>query len=48
VLPQTIINRADRALYEAKADGRNRIYFYDELIRTGRLEEVRAGTIDLF
>lgn len=48
VLPQTIINRADRALYEAKADGRNRIYFYDELIRTGRLEEVRSGTIDLF
>lgn len=48
VLPQTIINRADRALYEAKADGRNRVHFYDELIRQGRLEEIQSGTIDLF
>ncbi|MBA5687906.1 GGDEF domain-containing protein [Rugamonas apoptosis] len=48
VQPQAIINRADRALYEAKADGRDRIYFYEELIRTGRLQEVQSGTIDLF
>jgi diguanylate cyclase (GGDEF)-like protein len=48
VLPQTIINRSDRALYEAKADGRNRIYFYDDLIRMGKLEEIQSGTIDLF
>ena len=48
VLPQTIINRADRALYKAKNDGRNRIYDYNELIESGQLEEIRSGTIDLF
>jgi diguanylate cyclase (GGDEF)-like protein len=48
VLPQTIINRADRALYEAKNAGRNRMFFYDDLIEEGVLEEVASGSIDLF
>ncbi|MES2148824.1 MAG: GGDEF domain-containing protein [Pseudomonadota bacterium] len=48
VLPQTIINRADRALYEAKADGRNQVHHYEDLVSLGRLGEVPAGTVDLF
>lgn len=48
VLPQAVINRADRSLYQAKSDGRNRIYHYDTLIKQGALKEVAAGGIDLF
>jgi diguanylate cyclase (GGDEF)-like protein len=48
VLPQTVINQADRALYEAKSAGRNRIFHYDDLIDRGVLEEVASGSIDLF
>ena len=48
VLPQSIINCADRALYKAKDDGRNRIYDYADLLDSGALEEIRSGSIDLF
>lgn len=48
VLPQTVINRADRSLYQAKADGRNRMHHYHTLISQGVLQEVHEGSIDLF
>lgn len=48
VLPQMVINRADRSLYQAKSDGRNRIYHYDTLIEQGVLKALSDGSVDLF
>ncbi len=48
VLPQTVINRADRSLYQAKNDGRNRVYHHETLIQQGTLKEISDGGIDLF
>lgn len=48
VLPQVVINRADRALYQAKGDGRNRVYHFETLIDQGILQEMETGDIDLF
>ncbi len=48
VLPHEVISRADCSLYAAKNAGRNRVYFYDQLVKEGVLKEVKAGDVDLF
>ncbi len=48
VLPQIVISQADRALYEAKSGGRNRICQYGALVDQGILSDVSTGSIDLF
>jgi diguanylate cyclase (GGDEF)-like protein len=48
VLPQAVLNRADRALYQAKSGGRNRIHHFDTLVEAGVLSELGVGAIDLF
>ena len=48
--PETVIDRADKALYFAKEHGRNRTHGYEELLGRGALaaEQVSTGSIDLF
>ena len=48
--PETVIDRADKALYYAKEHGRNRTHGYEELVSHGALasERASAGSIDLF
>jgi len=44
-----IVGRADQALYHAKDNGRNKLYFYEDLIADGTLvEEIEEGDIELF
>lgn len=47
--PASVLDRADKALYFAKNNGRNSTYGYESLNATGELgQAVAAGTIDLF
>jgi diguanylate cyclase (GGDEF)-like protein len=48
--PETVIDRADKALYYAKEHGRNRTHGYEELVGHGELaaEALSTGSIDLF
>lgn len=39
ILPVEVLSRADRSLYQAKQDGRNRIYSYHQLTRDGVFAE---------
>ena len=43
-----IIARADRTLYQAKRDGRNRAYCYDLLQSEGALPSLHFGSAELF
>jgi diguanylate cyclase (GGDEF)-like protein len=48
--PESVIDRADKALYYAKEHGRNRTYGYEQLVARGDLasDAVNTGSIDLF
>ena len=47
--PASVLDRADKALYFAKNNGRNSTYGYENLNASGELgKAVAAGTIDLF
>jgi diguanylate cyclase (GGDEF)-like protein len=49
VLPNTVLERADEALYYAKDHGRNQICFYEELIENGLLSDSTIqGEVELF
>jgi diguanylate cyclase (GGDEF)-like protein len=48
--PESVIDRADKALYYAKEHGRNRTHGYEELLACGELvaDGANTGSIDLF
>ena len=48
-LSVTIMDRADKALYHAKQNGRNQIVFYEQLIASGKLLQTSINSdVDLF
>jgi diguanylate cyclase (GGDEF)-like protein len=48
LLPVEVLGRADRSLYQAKQDGRNRIYNYRELVDIGIFKETECEEPELF
>lgn len=48
VLPVEVLSRADRSLYQAKQDGRNRIYDFAELVERGIFTRTTYGDAELF
>ncbi|MBI3346387.1 MAG: GGDEF domain-containing protein [Burkholderiales bacterium] len=47
-LPQEVLSWADRALYQAKRTGRNRICDYQVLVENGELDQASYGASELF
>lgn len=50
IIPAALIARADQALYFAKNHGRNCLYFYQDLVDQGLIQEseIESGAIELF
>lgn len=47
--PAIVVDRADKALYFAKQNGRNQVACYEQLVESGRIEPSEfVGSIDLF
>jgi diguanylate cyclase (GGDEF)-like protein len=46
--PEIVLDRADKALYFAKQNGRNCLHGYEALAASGALAPTSAGSIDLF
>lgn len=46
----TLLDYADKALYHSKHNGRNQVSFYEDLLKSGEVQqqEVETGAIDLF
>jgi diguanylate cyclase (GGDEF)-like protein len=49
-MPTTLLDRADKALYYAKQNGRNRTCAYEDLVTSGQLQESEpsSGDVELF
>jgi diguanylate cyclase (GGDEF)-like protein len=48
-LPVTVMDRADKALYYAKENGRNQVAFFEHLVAAGRLQQGGGeGDVELF
>uniref|UniRef100_Q47JJ2 diguanylate cyclase n=1 Tax=Dechloromonas aromatica (strain RCB) TaxID=159087 RepID=Q47JJ2_DECAR len=48
ILPVEVLSRADRSLYQAKQDGRNRVYAYQELVESGVFEPQTYDEVEFF
>lgn len=48
ILPVEVLSRADRSLYQAKQDGRNRVYDFQELVDRGIFASPSYGEAELF
>jgi len=48
ILPVEVLSRADRSLYQAKQDGRNRVYDFHELVEAGVFPSPSYGDAELF
>ncbi len=50
VFSATLLDRADKALYHAKQNGRNQVVFFEELLEAGiaGMEDVKTGEIEFF
>lgn len=50
IFTATLLDRADQSLYVAKNKGRNRVEFFDDLLKEGLLSiaEIATGGVDLF
>ncbi|MBS1138889.1 MAG: hypothetical protein H6R13_342 [Proteobacteria bacterium] len=48
ILPVEVLSRADRSLYQAKQDGRNRVYAYQELVESGVFEQQSYDEVEFF
>jgi diguanylate cyclase (GGDEF)-like protein len=48
ILPVEVLSRADRSLYQAKQDGRNRVYSYHDLLESGVFKETVFADVELF